>query len=68
MQYVENHPTVNKLQLVSYSVFYEVPSVTHQSVKLAQVAAGCNYLHHKNVIHADIRGVSPKQSLDLNLR
>jgi hypothetical protein len=45
---------------------YAYCGFTHQSVKLAQVAAGVSYLHSQGIVHADIRGVSIPHQLIQN--
>ena len=54
-EYIEKHPNTDRLALVSVSLVSRM--VRLLSHKLRDVTDGLYYLHSRNVVHGDLKGV-----------
>lgn len=57
-EYVRKNPKVDRINLVSRFISAATTSFERQILQLWDVADGLHYLHSRNVIHGDLRGVS----------
>ena len=56
--YISLNPQANRIDLVS--LFWSLPRTTASlHCQLVNVATGLNYLHQREVIHGDLKGVGP---------
>jgi serine/threonine protein kinase len=62
-KYIENHPGVNKLALVSCMFTKSFPCSTLPQI--SQIASGLEYMHARSVIHGDIKPVSVSTELPI---
>lgn len=56
--YIEQYPNTNRLGLVGDPPYRLVIHLS--SSQLREIAEGLNYLHHCNIIHGDLKGVSDR--------
>lgn len=59
MEYIHSHPKANRLFLVGSTT--SSPSMlpsTDFFTQLSDIASGLDYLHKKNIVHGDLKGVS----------
>jgi serine/threonine protein kinase len=56
MNYIQDHGHTNVDKLVSFCLI-GVTSVSNKLIKLYEIAQGLQYLHSRNIVHGDLRGV-----------
>lgn len=57
LNYLKEHGHTNVDKLVSFPPSSVHATVSNTTVKLYEIAQGLQYLHFRNIVHGDLRGV-----------